>query len=154
MANRPFAYVCSPFRGDVEKNAERAREYCRKVFDAGYAPIAPHLYFPQFVNDEIPKEREAGMAMGTALLPLCRVIVICGDEFTEGMRLETAAARRLGIPIYSLGIFLEKASQWRSAVAAVEKSSVLRQIAEVRAQGAPSDKPKPGKPRKSRGEEL
>jgi hypothetical protein len=25
MADRPFAYVCSPFRGDVEKNAE-ARE--------------------------------------------------------------------------------------------------------------------------------
>ena len=149
MSERPFAYVCSPFRGATEANAERARGYCRQVFKAGYAPLAPHLYFPQFLNDEIPKEREAGMAMGVALLPLCRAIVVCGDQLTEGMKLEVAAARRLDIPVYSLDIFLQEVSEEQSA----KKPSVLKQIAEAREHGAPTSKPKRDG-RKSRGEEL
>jgi hypothetical protein len=97
MSDRPFAYVCSPFRGDAESNTEQARKYCRQVFDAGYAPIAPHIFFPQFLNDDVPKEREAGMSMGAALLPLCRVLVVCGDQITAGMKQELRHAKKFGI---------------------------------------------------------
>ena len=102
MAERPFAYVCSPFRGDVEKNTARAREYCRQVYEAGYTPLAPHLYFTQFLNDDYPKERVAGMEMGVALLPLCRVLVFCGSDITEGMKAEMQHAQRLGVEICTL----------------------------------------------------
>ena len=32
--------------------------------DAGYIPIAPHLLFPQFLDDNKPKERELGLFSG------------------------------------------------------------------------------------------
>jgi len=102
MSDRPFAYVCSPYRGDTEANAEKARGYCREVFEAGYSPLAPHLFFPQFLNDNIPKEREAGMEMAAALLPQCRVLVVCGDDITEGMASEIRLAQELGIECCAL----------------------------------------------------
>jgi dienelactone hydrolase len=68
VTDRPFIYICSPFRGDIEANIERARGYCRQVFDAGYHPVCPHIYFPQFLRDSVPEEREAGMMMGETLL--------------------------------------------------------------------------------------
>ena len=165
MAERPFAYVCSPFRGDAERNAERAREYSRKIFEAGYCPITPHIYFPQFLSDDNPKEREAGIDMGIALLPQCCALVVCGDKLTIGMKLEIAAANRLGIPIYSKDIFLQAAACQETPASHIAKhfradsektgaNSVLKQIAASRKKGAAAGKSKNGRPRKSRGEEL
>jgi len=102
LSERPFAYVCSPFRGDAEKNKERAKEYSRSVFDAGYIPITPHLYFTNFLSDDNPKERTAGMEMGLALLPHCRVLLVCGDQITEGMKTEIQHAQKLGVEVCSL----------------------------------------------------
>ena len=31
-------------------------------------PIAPHIYFPQFLSDEIAEEREFGLKAGLSLL--------------------------------------------------------------------------------------
>jgi hypothetical protein len=97
MPERPFAYVCSPFRGNIEENTRRAREYCRKAYEAGYLPLAPHLFFPQFLSERNPAERQAGIEMGLALLAQCRLLVVCGDTVTSGMEQEIGEARRLGI---------------------------------------------------------
>lgn len=102
MGDRPFAYVCSPLRGDVEANMERAREYSRQVFEAGYTPITPHIYFPQFLKDDIPEERAAGMKMGESLIPFCRVLVVCSDTISEGMKQEIKTAQGLGIETCAL----------------------------------------------------
>ena len=102
MGERPFAYVCSPFRGNVERNTALAKQYCRQVYEAGYTPIAPHLYFTQFLDDNYPKERLAGMEMGIALLSQCRVLLVCGSDITEGMAAEVAHAKRLGIEVCAL----------------------------------------------------
>ena len=48
-------------RGDIERNTESARQYCRIVLDTGKIPIAPHLYFTQFLDDNDPSERRIGM---------------------------------------------------------------------------------------------
>ena len=53
-AYRPIVYICSPYAGDVSKNVENARRYSRFAVDSGCIPIAPHLLFPQFMNDENP----------------------------------------------------------------------------------------------------
>ncbi len=65
-AFRPIVYICSPYAGDVTANVENARRYSRFAVDAGYIPIAPHLLFPQFLNDADPKERQLGLFFGNA----------------------------------------------------------------------------------------
>lgn len=95
--NRPFAYVCSPFAGETKTNAKKARNYCRKLYELGYTPIAPHLLFPQFLEDDIPSERKDGLDMAEELLRRCRVIVVCGKELSDGMMSEIALAKKLGI---------------------------------------------------------
>ena len=59
-AFRPIVYICSPFSGDVEGNIASAQRFSRFAVDKGYIPIAPHLLFPQFLNDNDPKERQLG----------------------------------------------------------------------------------------------
>src|SRR5699024_11216797 len=63
-AFRPIVYICSPYAGEVAANVENARRYSRFAVDAGYIPIAPHLLFPQFLNDADPKERQLGLFFG------------------------------------------------------------------------------------------
>ena len=55
---RPLVYIASPLSGDVEVNTERARAFCRFALEKGQIPLAPHLLFPQFMNDDDPAERE------------------------------------------------------------------------------------------------
>lgn len=95
--NRPFAYVCSPFAGETRTNTKKARAYCRKLYELGYTPIAPHLLFPQFLEDDIHTERKDGIDMAEELLRRCRVVVVCGKEISDGMTNEIALAKRLGI---------------------------------------------------------
>ena len=42
---RPLVYICSPYRGDPERNAERARRYSRFAVDQGMIPLAPSTRF-------------------------------------------------------------------------------------------------------------
>ena len=49
---RPLVYICSPFsHGDVKENVRNARCYCRYAIEHHAIPFAPHLLFPQFMND-------------------------------------------------------------------------------------------------------
>lgn len=75
MRNR-LIYICSPLRGDIEKNIQKAQGYCREAVDLwpDVIPIAPHVYCTQFLDDTIPQEREEnrqeGKELGDALLVL------------------------------------------------------------------------------------
>lgn len=102
MADKRFAYVCSPFRGDAEANSERARGYSRQVYETGYTPLTPHLLFPQFLNDGIAEERAAGIEMSNALLARCSLLVVCGDKISEGMAAEIKLAEELNITSVTL----------------------------------------------------
>ena len=62
-AYRPLVYICSPFAGDTEGNTEKARRYCRFAVKNGAIPLAPHLLFPQFLDDGKSAERAIGMFM-------------------------------------------------------------------------------------------
>jgi len=61
-------YVCSPYRGDIETNTKNAREYCRRIVAEGNIPIAPHLLFTQFMDDNIDAERERAMEMNLEIM--------------------------------------------------------------------------------------
>ena len=68
-AFRPVVYICSPLSGDVEGNQEKARVYCRFAVDTGFIPIAPHIYFPQFMNEQSSKERNLALFMSIGRKP-------------------------------------------------------------------------------------
>jgi len=91
-------FICSPYHGDVKANVERAERYCRYAVLCGELPIAPHLYFPCFLDDAIEAERRMGMFMGTELLKTCSEVWAFG-RLTEGMQEEIELAQRIGIPV-------------------------------------------------------
>ena len=93
---RPLVYVCSPLSGDVERNTEKARRYCRFAVESGCIPLAPHLYFPQFMSDAISAERNLALFMDIVLLSKCDEMWVFGDTISKGMSIEIAKARRKG----------------------------------------------------------
>ena len=88
-----FAYICSPYRDNPRVNVMRARQYCRFAVSQGRIPLAPHLYFPQFMSEAA--EREKVMQMNFELLKLCGEVWVFGEQITEGMAAEIAHAVRL-----------------------------------------------------------
>ena len=68
-----LVYICSPCRGDMEKNIIKAQGYCREAAELwpDVLPIAPHVYCTQFLDDTNPQDRAVGMDMGISLLSMC-----------------------------------------------------------------------------------
>ena len=93
-------YVASPYAGDIQKNTEFAKRACRHVMNEGHAFFAPHLLYPQLLNDANPHERQTGLDMGIAMLSRCDELWCYGDRVSPGMCLEIEEAGRLGIPVY------------------------------------------------------
>lgn len=98
-AYRPLVYICSPLSGAVELNQENARRYCRFAVESGYIPLAPHIYFTQFMDDRIAKERELALFMDIVLLSKCSELWVFGDTISKGMAIEIEKAKRKGQPI-------------------------------------------------------
>ncbi len=97
-----LVYICSPCRGDMEKNIIKAQGYCREAVELfpDVVPIAPHVYCTQFLDDTNPDERAVGMEMGIALLDMCSEIWVYGIENpSEGMKAEIKHAQENGITI-------------------------------------------------------
>lgn len=94
-----FVYVCSPLRGDVERNIRKANGYCRFAVQQGVLPFAPHAIFTGFLDDTIPEERRLGMTLGIELLKRSDELWVFGKKITEGMQSEIKAAVELNIPI-------------------------------------------------------
>ena len=96
-------FICSPFRpvGDTREERDKdwkrniglAKQACRYAVEKGYVPYAPHLYFPQFLSEGDPEEREMGIIMGLSWLLRCDEIWVCGMRISEGMSREIAQAK-------------------------------------------------------------
>lgn len=98
-AYRPLVYVCSPLSGDMERNVENARRYCRFAVDSGCIPLAPHLYFPQFMDDGNGVERNLALFMDIVLFSKCSELWVFGERISKGMGIEIEKAKRKGQPI-------------------------------------------------------
>lgn len=94
-------YICSPLRGDIEKNMQRARNYCRYVLlKETVIPVCPHIYFTQFLDDNKEIERKLGTDLGKALLTDCKEIWVFDENgISQGMKEEIEIAERLNIPV-------------------------------------------------------
>jgi hypothetical protein len=87
-----LVFICSPYQGDIEVNTIRARRYCFFAYSQGVVPFAPHLLFTQFLDENISKEREAGIQLGLEILEKCDEIWIFGNLLSEGMKKELYSA--------------------------------------------------------------
>lgn len=100
--SKKLVYICSPCRGDYEKNLREARGYCEVVMMCypDVIPIAPHVYFTQFLDDRDPTQRSLGMEAGLTLLDMCDEIWVYGlQNPSEGMQAEIDFALKKGIKI-------------------------------------------------------
>lgn len=97
-------YVCSPYRAkdgaELDRNIEYAQALTRRALKAGLAPITPHLYITQCLDEKKPQERAQGLAAGMELLKGCDFMIV-GDKYgiSEGMYREIETAKALRIPV-------------------------------------------------------
>ena len=92
-------FICSPYRGNIEENTKSAQFFSKIIIGTGRVPVAPHLYFPQFLNEENPHERMNGIEMGLELMNVCDEVYVFGFTITEGMKFELEHARKKCIPV-------------------------------------------------------
>ena len=92
-------FICSPFKGNEKENAEKAKYYARIIAGTGAVPIAPHLYFPTFLDEKKPSERMHGIDMGLELMDCCDELWLFGFNISSGMQFELDYARDTKIPV-------------------------------------------------------
>ena len=100
-----LVFICSPYRAEdddplerakaVQRNIRMARTGCRIAVERGFIPVAPHLYFPQFLSEKT--ERDASIQMGLHMLGLCDELWVLGRRISDGMAKEITYARKLGL---------------------------------------------------------
>lgn len=95
-------YIISRYSADTRKerrfNREVARYFCRKILREGKRPVAPHLYYTQFCDDDDPGERALGLELAIKDLDECDsfLLVIIGGVISAGMRGEVEHISRTG----------------------------------------------------------
>lgn len=94
---KKLVFICSPFRdADSKKhkeNIELARNVCKYVYYQGMIPYAPHLFCPEFLNDDVLEDRKAGIEIGLYMMRKCDFMLVVGDRITEGMAQEIEFAK-------------------------------------------------------------
>ena len=98
-AFKPLVYICSPFSGDIENNNKRTRAFCRFALDKGNIPLASHLMFPQFMDDNDEQERDLAIFMDIILMGKCQEVWVLGDVISRGMSIEIEKAKKRRQPV-------------------------------------------------------
>ena len=97
--HRPVVYVASPYAGETEDNISRAKGYCRFAVSKGVIPLAPHLLYPQFMDDDDEDQRILGLRFAIALLCRCDELWVFGEKVSAGMAKEIEKAEKRGMRI-------------------------------------------------------
>lgn len=91
-------YVCTKHDGTGE-SIRKAKECCAFVAKiCGAIPIAPHIYFTQFLDD-IPEEKAFEALAGLQLLSECDELWYFGDHISKVMVQEIVAAKEQNIRV-------------------------------------------------------
>lgn len=98
-ANRRSVFICSPFAGDIGNNTRKAIRYMRFAISSGFVPFAPHLLYPQALDEHDPCDRELGLHLGLCWLDRCDELWVFGSRITAGMERELIQAKRLNMPV-------------------------------------------------------
>lgn len=107
-------YIISRYRANdntqQEFNKDVARYFCRMVVEGGDMPVAPHLFYTQFLDDNKPIERDYGLELGISELRNSDrfLLIIIDGVISEGMRNEIAEVSRLRMPGYIMAMTQEE----------------------------------------------
>ena len=93
-------YICSSYssKGSIPENVERAKSYSRIAVEKLCIPVTPHIYFTQFMSDEVPIERAIALNIGLEFIKGCDEIWVFG-EAAGGMIPEIELAKQIDLPI-------------------------------------------------------
>ncbi len=102
--NLRLVYICSPFRADTKEEHRRNFDYTKGfaffVCSQGKLPVAPHLMYPVFLDDDDIDEHCYGMLCALELLSRCDEVWVAEDfGISQGMEYEIQTAKKLGIPV-------------------------------------------------------
>lgn len=96
-------YIISRYRAATEKerefNRNVARYFCKQIIQEGDEPVAPHLYFTQFLDDDYEDEREKGLSFANKKLFEADefLLVVIDGVLSQGMRGEIAKVGEWGM---------------------------------------------------------
>lgn len=99
---RPFAYITAAWSSDEYDAKNAALKYARQIYDAGFTPICPKIFYGGFLKDDIPKEHKDRLDMSAELLRRSRIVVVCGSGTDEQVKNDIALAKRLHIAATTL----------------------------------------------------
>lgn len=108
--DRKLVFVCSPYSGNIKENTRIAAEICKVIYSkTTFLPVAPHLYFPQFLDDNVQADRDAGIKYGLELMDKCEaVIAVCDNrQVSAGMKIELEYAEKHNYPVVLFGDYIE-----------------------------------------------
>jgi len=104
---KELVYVCSPLRADTAKEQEKNMGFakiCAESISEAFEckAIAPHAYFPEFLDDTNPKEREIAMTICKNIINSCEFVFVIGERISEGMQVEIFHAKYKNIPVFRI----------------------------------------------------
>ncbi|MFG6383437.1 MAG: DUF4406 domain-containing protein [Lachnospiraceae bacterium] len=91
-------YIISRYQAATEHgrefNRKVARYFCRKVIYEGNLPVAPHIYYTQFLNDDNTEDRKRGLEIGLKELKEADefLLILIDGKISDGMRGEICQA--------------------------------------------------------------
>ena len=97
-------FICSPFKNDIKYNTKIAKVLCKYAISQGYAPFAPHLFYPRFMSE---KKRDKGIECGLKYLEVCDELWYT-ETITDGMNTEIKKAQELGLTIDLLRLYFNE----------------------------------------------
>lgn len=90
----------SPYAGDVNVNLMYLRRCCRHSIDLGEHPFASHLFYTQFLDDDVKEERKAGMEAGFDWMSQAEQVVVYIDlGISNGMKKGIEKAQSVNLPV-------------------------------------------------------
>ncbi len=75
----PLVFIISPWQNGTPRNRRYLREAVAYCFAQGFAPIAPHGFYPQYLDDKDSDQRIVGIACGHKLLEAADFGLVFGD---------------------------------------------------------------------------
>jgi len=109
IVDKKKVYICSPLRpvstdpilraNELIDNLKLAKDAATFAALRGCEPIVPHLYYPQFLNEDDEMERALGMELGLKALRVCDELWIISPRISSGMSAEIKEAQKCGIRV-------------------------------------------------------
>lgn len=87
---KPWAFICA------KENAKSRdlREYCRRVYLAGYVPVCPKLQDGDYLNLDLPEERSDFANIVRDKILRCSMLVACDGRYDATMNAQIGLAQK------------------------------------------------------------